>query len=147
MAFALDESFNHNLFRTKVIRTHMIPTDTLIALLQLIWRGGPRSGFNSISNIKFENLTFPIIDWLLIAFCFFFFSPTDTHASAQTPDTEIYLHYRCFYLSPSNFSLNSASMYNAFEGYWIGFFFPPPPSIFSFVRCCIIFQPLPHRVL
>lgn len=50
--------------------TCVIPTRTLIALLQLIWRGGPRSGFSSISNIKFENLPFPIIDWLLIAFFF-----------------------------------------------------------------------------
>lgn len=60
---------------------------------------------------------------LLLLLLFFCLSPTDTLMQAhKTPNTEIYLHYRCFYFSPSNFSLNSASMYNAFEGYWIGFF-------------------------
>lgn len=59
----------------------------------------------------------------LIGFCFFLSLFHRLSCKHTNPHTEIYLHHRCFYLSPTNFSLNSASMYNAFEGDWIGFFF------------------------
>lgn len=87
-------------------------------------------------NQQYQMWKSAISNYRLTLHCFLFFflslSHRYSHARAQTPATEIYLHHRCFYLSQANFSLHSASMYNAFEGYWIWFFSPLAPSIFSF---------------
>lgn len=73
-------------------------------------------------------------------FCFFlsFCHRLSLSSKHTDPDTKIDLHHRCFYLSPTNFSLNSTSMYNAFEGYWIGFF-----PLLLFLVCTVLHNLLP----
>lgn len=104
---------------------------------------GRGSWFRSISNIKCGKSA--ICNYRLTLHCllvcfFLVFLPQTFSSKHIHPDTKIDLHHRCFYLLPTNFFLNSTSMYNAFEGYWIGFF---PLLLLLFLVCTVLHNLLP----